>query len=381
MLKPFQNTPTHIPDDQTMESGLVSSRKYISWAPLALSGNTTVHCGGLIMAPHPQYALASLLETSSESKSFTDVSSNSGTAGWYDPFAGVNPVGIMNVSNILALCPSFTAARVRCVGMGIRVTYEGSELNRAGRYFAGLCPVSNATSGYGSGIAGSLLSTVCASPAPIASLKGCMTNLASSRVADGTFEYCWQPNGAPTYQAVNNLGSTSGLPATTVASGSTIAQSAFNSAPGSAGIQAGQNVLVFWVEGDTVSAAQSFGNIYSIEMVYHWEIIPNALLSVAYQLSASRYVPSELAAALNLRQSGGSVHETTVIGTKAVNEGVVPRTDWAQLARTVANAVVTANSTIKTASRGRVDLPRMAAAAIAAAASRRRPRKHLSRGD
>lgn len=340
----------------------------MTWSPMS-SAATTIHNGGCILFPHPSFSSAWLYELSPGL--LTDVTNT----GWYD--SAYNAIGDLrnqgSVPNIYAIAPDLQGARVRCTGMGIRVTYEGSELNRAGRFWAGLCPVNNSVFGLGTtGTAASGLSSICTSSlnalVPVGSLKGCMTNSKSSRVTDGTFEYNWLPNGVPSYQSVISRTNSSGMPGWTVSANVPSAQTVWGGPYGTASVQAGQNALAFWVEGDTTTAASTVGNTYAVELIWHWEIIPNSPLSVAYNLSLSSFQPASLASALNMRQMPGAGHQIqkndppsiivkvsqppsllSKISSKVLDAARDPRVQAAAV-----QAVKTALSATRTTNRGRI---------------------------
>lgn len=287
-----------------MDSGTVCSKQLYQLTPFQLTGVATTHTGGFMVLPHPYFYIYSLYETSAGSQVLTDVN----TAGTgYNGFYG-------GAANVSAIFPAGVSGRVRMAALGVRVTYEGTELNRAGRIFAGLCPIQYAASGkIPAGTALSALSTICGSPeSSVASMKQCMTNFVSARVSDGTFEAHWFPNGVPTYQSLSSTGA-GWLPYTTTA-GAQITPSAFNAPPGLAGVQGGQNVLVVFVENDTVPIAQAFGNTYTVELIAHWEVIPSVPWGVSYPLSPSTYSPQQLQSALNSTRLvlGASQHDTTL---------------------------------------------------------------------
>lgn len=312
---PFRSHPVHIPDDQTMDSGLVTSRMLYQLNPFSLSGTSSLHTGGFMLMPHPTWCVYSLYETSAGSQTLTDLNA-----------AGTNYNGTSGaVPNAAGIFPAGQAGRVRLVASGIRVTYEGSELNRSGRYFAGLCPISHSASSVaGTGTNLSALSTICGGPtSPINNMKQCMTNLISARVADGTFEVHWKPNGVPTYQGVAAVAG-AWLPYTTT-SGAVQNSSVFNGPYGSNCNQAGQNALVFWVENDFVTAAAAFGNTYTVEIIWHWEAIPSSPWSVPYSLTPSMNNVQQLQQALNSnRLQLGVIHDAPEMSVSAMRTTAVP---------------------------------------------------------
>lgn len=228
------------------------------------------------------------------------------------------------VPNYLSVLPG--SGMIRCTGMALRVTYQGTELQRAGRYYAGLCPLAHPAQG-GDSTTNLLspLSVVCNTPAPnTAQLKQCMTNQVSGRVTDGTFEAIWTPNGVPSYQNVAD--SLAGFEAYQAPSaGGIVNSSIFATAQGDAGAQRGQHALVFFVEGDTPSAPANSGNAYTIEVIWHWEVVPQNPYAVAYDLTPSAYRVQELQTCLNaVRSSQGHVHQLAAVGTMGASNLNVP---------------------------------------------------------
>lgn len=313
LRNPFNSSPCHIPDDATMDSGVVTSKQLYQLVPSAIGGQGTVHTGGLLIMPHPFWYIYPLYEDLVGSQTLTDL--NGGNAYL---------MGQTHASNVYGIFPNGISGRVRMTALGIRVTYEGTELNRAGRIFAGLCPIQFPAKGTATGTALSPLSTICGSPSSaISTMKQCMTNMVSARVSDGTFEVHWFPNGVPTYQSMAAT-SQGWLPYTTT-NGAAVNPSAFNAPPGLGGVQGGQNVLVVFVENDVVTAAQGYGNMYTAEIVAHWEVIPSSPWSVPYSLSPSPYSSVQLQAALNAqRLQMGAVHEAPTMSTgRAEGRGTV----------------------------------------------------------
>lgn len=295
LQQPFTAPATHIPDQIVQESGLVTSRSNTVFTPFAINNASSTHNGGLLFLPYPAYAMLSLYELTGGSGNLSDLTLN-GSA--YN--------GAANVPNLASLFSSATnaGARVRLVSMGVRVTYEGTELNRSGRYYAGLCPItSSAVAGGTTPFPLSSLSTICGQTTSlVGTLRNCMTEITTARVSDGTFEFHWVPVNVPSYQQLDLFG----LSAVTQgpSAGATLSPSLFNAPVGGWGAESGQNALVFWVEGDTTSSAQINGNNYAMEVIWHWELIPTNPQAVAYALTPSVCNLSALQAALNAVRRG-----------------------------------------------------------------------------
>lgn len=193
LQQPFTAPPTHIPDQVVQESGLVTSRTYGVFTPSGLGGTSTTHNGGMLILPNANYAVITLAEVTVGAGTLSDTN-----------LAGNALVGGVSVPNFSSLFSQTNnaGARIRPVSIGVRVTYEGTELNRSGRYYAGLCPVSGAAvSSSATPFPLSPLSTICSSSiSTLSNLRNCMTELSTARVSDGTFEFHWLPVNVPSYQ-------------------------------------------------------------------------------------------------------------------------------------------------------------------------------------
>lgn len=287
LKNPFTAPPCHVPDQVVTDAGIVTSR-YIGTLPLtALGGTGTLHSGGMLFYPYPSYC--SMVQIQENSVGTTSLQACN--------LASTALVSAGAVSNISGFGNN---GRVRPIAMGVRVTYEGTELNRSGRIYAGLCPAGSP----GFVLTGGInlidpLSVICGgSPSrTTAELRQCMVQISSARVADGTFEAVWRPSVVPTYQTFNSANSgmiTTGTPGVyaTMANG-------LSSPDGGYGSQQNQNALVVWIENDTVTSAAVSGNTYALEVIWHWEVIPNIPQSVTYSLTPSLYNVTALQAALN----------------------------------------------------------------------------------
>jgi hypothetical protein len=204
---------------------------------------------------------------------------------WITPTGGiVTPNAPPNIASITG---SANAAKIRCVGIGLRITYEGTELNRSGRYIVGqLRPSFPANGVAATGTKLSLLSTVSGGPtSSITALKQSMENCWESRNCDGTLETHWVPDGVPTYQMATNDGAVGSV--FTTAAGAAVTPSGWNSPDGGFGVESGQNMLCVIVDNDTTPTAVATSNLYAIDIIWHWEVCPNDPTAVAYEVSDS----------------------------------------------------------------------------------------------
>lgn len=299
LRNPFQHPAVHIPDDKTMVSGLVSSRELFTWTPTTRGAVTTVHSGGLAFFPHMAYAKVVITE---------DVTG--GALSGLDLPAGVPAQYNISpsVSNFDSIVPLNTSAMARLTSLGLRVTYEGTELNRAGKIFAGTVPISYPATSTNKGIAPfrfeplSVFLGTAALPTASA-MKASINLLSSSRVSDREFEVNWVPSGVPAYQ--NNGNTTTAYVETSLAMNTTVAETPWSNHFGGAGNQSGQNALVLFLEGDVTTAASNYGNTYAVEVIYHWEVVPATPLKVAYDLTHSASNFAALQQALNAMGSRG----------------------------------------------------------------------------
>lgn len=243
-----------------------------------------MHNGGIAVFPDPNLAYATWSETVAGSAVFTDLNAlgTSATGG-----------SVPNVSTILP-----TTGRCRCVGLGIRIVYEGTEFNRSSKIYGGLAPVlAQAQSGLGaaSPFALSPCSTLFSGTNwSTTDVKQTMTQTSSGRTSDVVFEAFWIPSGVPNYQDLQ--------PQRVVVAPSafvSVANSYYNAPSGGNGIESGQNALVVMIEGDSTSGLSPNGNTYTYDIIWHWEVIPQVPYSVAYELTPSISDPIALARDLN----------------------------------------------------------------------------------
>nr|WRQ65413.1 hypothetical protein [Tolivirales sp.] len=281
VLDPFSNPPVSIPDDRTMFSGNCTSRLY---QVISAEGDTesTNHNFAVLVNPYPLHAMCALRQVGTAGVVSDVRADGSQTPSWavpnYDAMVG-------------------EAAMIRCTGIGVKVNYLGTELNRAGRVSMGLIPiVFNARTLGGAGKQLSQVSTLMDTGEPnVSNIINFMKARTVGRISDGTMKYSWRPNGCPSYQATD---SSDFLPA--AADINTSYPGTVYEAPmGGNGFQAGQNVLVIAITGDHTTESQEVSGEYSFDVVWHWEIIPSNPTSIAYPLTSSHYDPLALAAALN----------------------------------------------------------------------------------
>lgn len=286
---PFTMAPAHVPDSNTSLSGLCTSTQiYRGSAVTSDGGTSTTHSFGFVLPPFPCYST---------------FSSNSGTGFLSDVDAtGVNYLNIFNNSSAAPITPSNMSAvlgttsaqegrtKIRCTAIGVRITYEGTELQRSGKIVSALCPVDGLGTVFAAtgtkisllgAVAGQLTTDIYVPPTGI---QNNATSWSERRVSNKPFTARWFPAGSPTYQTV---ASTPEYYSASAGIAPLVGPTIWNASPGGTGNQAGQNALVVGVIGDTTANASSSSNPYTIELKWHWEVIPDQPISVAYSLSPS----------------------------------------------------------------------------------------------
>jgi hypothetical protein len=281
---PFNAPTAHFPDPDVTPSGLLTSRFHIRSSFPALGGTGTVHSFAITLNPHPFQPYNVWLENTVGSGSLTDLNLP-GTA-FASAFTGTT---LPNYGSF-----GLNTFQVRCVGIGCRVTYEGTELNRSGRIFGGLLnAVGQATTTVTTGTFLSQIN-VLVPPAgannvttTLTTIRDSMNECASMRITDNVHEFIWKPSCIPTYQKSDN--STGATPVRTTTAGNTtsVTPSVWESPPGGNGIQASQNSLCIVIEGDTTPSASLLSNVYDLDLIYHWEVVPDDITAVAYSVSPS----------------------------------------------------------------------------------------------
>jgi hypothetical protein len=299
-MRPFNSTAVHIPDADVQPSGLVSSHYTTTSVFSANTGTSVTHSGGWAIYPFPSAAINAIVEVTSGGGILTDLN----TAGT----AAVLSASVPNRSAFYA-----SSARIRCVGIGARLIYEGTELNRSGKIFGGCLPISNAANSVlSTGTVLSALSPLVGGPTvSLTNLRSSLADLYEVRnPSDKVVEFIWKPSTPPHYQLVSN-----GYVFTTV-SGNSVPSSVFSTSAGSNGAEAGQNALVIIIEGDTTPAAQNYSNAYSLEVVWHWEVVPDDIAAVSFDLSPSTANSAQLDTTFNLlaRMPAGRADTASSVG-------------------------------------------------------------------
>jgi len=289
---PFGDVTPCIPDDRTLLSGKLRTRTVYSFVPVAQGGSpNNVNSSALIIRPRPYFHIIRCAQTTPTSTLVRDISSSGGTLDSYsNAYAGGNFFPAATTLN--------GSAMVRCVAMGVTVTYQGTELNRAGRYTAGLIPVTRPSSTSGVTVQLSCLSTMVPTDSVVAAdlnvLRQAMQQSVTKRISDEELKLVWKPGGIPSYQR-----SSSSTPVNQIVGGGSSVECEFINNPGQDGQAPGEMNLVLLVENDYVTTAATSGNAYQVRVDAHWEVIPDEQFGVVYPLTPSPYSPAALAQALN----------------------------------------------------------------------------------
>jgi hypothetical protein len=294
---PYQNVGCGVPDDRTLLSGKIKTRNLNYFSPTALSGATSnLHSGAMFIRPYPNPLYLTASQTATGATTVTDLNA-----------AGSSTNNTFQANGLTGFYSTNGSSMVRLVAAAVTVTYEGTEVNRAGRYYAGLLPISH--QGFApTGGAISPLSTLVPVDAnaavDLSIIKAALQCATTSRVSDADFKVVWKPGGTPSYQRIgipsNNL-------PVTVAGGGTLYESFFAANAGAQGNAYGDMVLVIIVENDYVGSPSGSGNLYGVNIDAHWELVPDEQFGVVYPLTPSPFNPPALAQALN------SIERSTVL--------------------------------------------------------------------
>jgi len=283
LIQPFNSPPCHIPDPDVQPSGPISSHYTLTTPFAAFAGTSTSHSIGFVLFPYAQNSLSVLAETSAGNSTLSDVN-----------VAGTTRANIVSAPNFTSF--GLVGFRHRLAGAGIRVIYEGTELNRSGRIFGGNLPIAFAASGVGStGTLLSALSPLVNSPtATTSGLRQAMSDVFEIRnPSEKVTEFYWKPSSVPHYQPYGNNS------VSTTTAGALVANSVFAAASGLQGAELGQNALVVVIDGDTTPSASVISNTYTVEVVWHWEVVPDNLQAVAFDVSPSHAHAAALDLAFN----------------------------------------------------------------------------------
>jgi hypothetical protein len=282
LIAPFDSPPAHVPDSEVTRSGLGTSIFNTAFVPFANAGAGTVHAGGFLCNPFPGGALSFFNETTVGSGIFTDLN-----------VLGTAYANASDIPNNVAM-GSAAGTHIRCVGIGVRISYEGTELNRSGNFHVGLASSNQpAQTIPATGTKASEMWPLFGGNFPTeGNIRNSLVEGVDVRVpSEGTLEFIWKPSVLPSYQSGSYV--SGGIP------GSIVDPSVWHAPHGGAGVQAGQHVLVVFLTGDTTSAASIAGGLYNLQVVYHWEVCPSDWSVTTLNQEASPSNSRELDMVLN----------------------------------------------------------------------------------
>lgn len=282
---PFGDKECGIPDDRTLLSAKVKTRTTYTFVPVAQTGSPlNTLTSAFIVRPRPWYHIVKCAETTSGTGVITDIASGGGFEG------------TVNTNAVTQFWPNGGASMVRCVAVGVTVTYLGTELNRAGRVTAGLVPASKPASPRTGDTTLSCLSTMFPyTPATMGVdvnvVRDAMQLSHTQRISDDDLKLVWKPAGVPPYQEMNGI--------TLVSSTGPGNECEFFNNPGQNGQEAGAMNLVVLIENDYVTTPSTAGNRYQVRVDAHWELVPSSQFAVLYSLTPSPFSTAQLQDALN----------------------------------------------------------------------------------
>jgi len=255
------------------------------------SGIQTTRGFGFCLPPYPAYTYIVDQILDATNPGYGDTVTGGTT--FLQPFSATPVAAPLAPPNIAAVLGTTSGTiqrtRIRCTGLSLTCTYEGTELNRAGKYIAALVPLSGvgtvyAATGTKVGPVSSALATTTGFPNfQLSDLRQQAVKYVEQRVSDKTFVCRWIPQGAPSYQLARPFVSAD----VTTAAGVQPASSVWNTSEGDFGVQEGQSALIFMMDGDTTGVSGNSGNLYTVNINWNWEVIPDNPESVAYGLSSS----------------------------------------------------------------------------------------------
>lgn len=308
IMDPFDRPACHIPDDNTSESGVVKGWRrdetVITPGDIVTGPASISHNVGFVAFPFVDCGYNHLKETLPNSQKLFAVRDASASSGQM-PVTNIASYGVLT-------------AQTRVTAMGFRLTYTGAEVNRAGKYYAGLLPIMTTAIGNTANVADPL--SVFGLPVTtgditgvtrtysIADIKTRMVHTTEGRVTDGVLHAVWHPAQTPSY-VLSRLGN---APNVTVPSG-TNAVSMYANIGGQQGAQIGQYALIVLIVGDNTTAAQMTGNTYSIQFTQHVEVMPDNVQAVTYPVGPSTYDVNAMMGTINA--IGKSRTATTISST------------------------------------------------------------------
>lgn len=262
---PFRSSGGKWPDERTAQSASFVSTLRTTIAPAMLGGLTGTNKSFAVIVPAvPNVPVFVAAQASASGDTIQDISLN-----------GTSAVQTLTPTNVNAI--NAVPAAIRCCGIGARLYSLAPNLQRGGRYFAGLGAADQSPITVPStGTQLSPLSTFTQGNTFYVScgdLVDTLKQTTSEVVGDQVFEAHWKPAMVPEYSIVGPTANSS-TTITANPTGTTGAYTALNALPLSVGHPQGQNYLVLGVHGDVTSSATATTNPYDLDIVWHWEYVP-----------------------------------------------------------------------------------------------------------
>jgi len=297
---PWERQSAHVPDSAVAPSGVCTSHVQFTGAINSVNASNT-HQFGLVLPAYPAYTFLQDFGTYLSDVDTTGVN-------FITPFSTSTQAGPLQPPNVASVLGTTVAngnrSRIRCTGIGVTIVYQGSELNRSGKFSVGTVPMNSygnvlASTGTKVSAAAAALSNGANSVAfTPADLRTQSTKYFEQRNSDQPLSVRWIPQGAPTYQLCGPLGYY-----VQGAGSDPTAPTLWCNDAGGPGVQSGQSALVIMMTGDYTTSSATTGNVYTVDIYWNWEVIPDVVESVAYTLTPSPSSAPILDKALNIFQS------------------------------------------------------------------------------
>lgn len=304
MSSPFEHEAVAVPDQETAASCKATSRLQLTFRTQSFA-SATDH--GIAIAIMPN-----MVQDASPTTGKGFVCSK----GVYDPslasFVGdvnVLPGAPVNPLNWAAMFPDLVGGSnrrgysYRCSAMSARLSYMGTELQRAGRIDVGLADstagsVANSSNMNGFskflGLDGNGIANI-----SVQAIRSMMRRSSCVRNPDGSVEVRWFPRGAPKYERL-------------MATNDNFDEM--------------KPVIIIMITGDLTETGGTLGAEWALDIVQHWEITPISRVHLALQPTPSCYDVVALERTLNAIQSMTTVLEENGMGVYGVPDGASSQT-------------------------------------------------------
>lgn len=285
-------SPCHIPDQETTGAATCFSYQVGTFVPQMLGGTSATHTSAIFVAPHPQLAFGLAYQLNSSSALIDAINTAGTTTSWS---------AVPNLTSLTGGSTVYYGGKVRCTGIEMCLTYEGTELNRSASIISGYTTIDRlpdvlATTGTVDLLV-SAIGNGSNNGINVVDLKNALVRPQTYRMpSNGSLKFRWVPSGVPVYQPVNQANL---VPFTGRTAGTSGTTSAFYCASNEVGLEAGASVMTILIENDTVSSAAALGNAYNYEIRWLWELIPDQPNAVMTPVTPSPAHQGQVDAALN----------------------------------------------------------------------------------